>query len=161
MGPERIVHLPKLRDVADDRVVEREAAPIAQLHDGDRRERLGDRGPVIHRVLRGCARGPQIATAIGVTRQHPARAKDHHTAADYAVCRGIVVEGCREGGPSGGRPRKGGRAGLRGRAAWAGERDRAGEDPGRAEGPRHRRAQSAELARISSPYLPGWNGRSL
>ena len=136
-GAEPVVHLPELGHVPHDGVVEREAAPITQLQDGDGGERLGDGGPVVHRVLRGCARDPQVATAIGVTRQHAAGTEDHHTSADDAIRPGIAVERRSEGGPPGRRPREGGRAGLRGRAACARERDRGGENAGRAEGPKH------------------------
>ena len=48
---ERIVREPQLRHVLDDRIVERQQAAIAQLHDRDAGEGLGDRGPVIDRVV--------------------------------------------------------------------------------------------------------------
>jgi hypothetical protein len=53
---ERIVREPQLRHVLDDRVVEREQAAIAQLHDRDTGERLGDRSPVKAGLLVDAAR---------------------------------------------------------------------------------------------------------
>ena len=67
------------------RIVEREAAPVAQLQDGDRGEGLGDRGPVVDRGASGGVPALPIAPAIGVSRQHPPAAEDDHTPADDAV----------------------------------------------------------------------------
>src|SRR3989441_11560693 len=48
---EGVVDLAQLRHPGDDLIVERQAAAVPQLHHGDRRERLGDRGPMVDRAL--------------------------------------------------------------------------------------------------------------
>ena len=48
---ERIVDLAQFRHVLDGRIIEREPPPVAQLQDGDAGQRLGDRCPVIDRLV--------------------------------------------------------------------------------------------------------------
>ena len=48
---EAIADRGELRNVSDDGIVEREPAGIAQLHDRQPRERLGDRGDAEQRLL--------------------------------------------------------------------------------------------------------------
>ena len=73
-GAEAVVHLSELRNVPRDRVVQREQAAIAQLHDRDRGERLRDRSPVIDpaRIRRRPAL--PIAEAVRMLREDPAAA---------------------------------------------------------------------------------------
>jgi hypothetical protein len=65
--PERVMHPGQLRHVTDDRIVQFQQAPIAQLHDRDPGHRLGDRRPVIDGsgVHRDMGIGVLLAQMIG------------------------------------------------------------------------------------------------
>ena len=65
----RIMDCVQLGHPADDLVVEGKLAPIAQLHDRDRGECLGDRAPVVDRLIIGADVGvaavPLPVAALG------------------------------------------------------------------------------------------------
>src|SRR6185503_14312996 len=80
--------------VLDRRVVERQPAAIAQLHDGDAGERLRNRGPVEDRVFVDAA--PGVAVLIALERLvHDAAVLDEHQAAadDARRLHALMVEG--------------------------------------------------------------------
>ncbi len=99
----RIVQEAQLGEVARDPVVERELPAVAQLHDRDRRERLGDRPPVVDGpVGGGHVRGAVLLAHVDA-RQDPALAHHERARADDPVGGGVGAEVAGEGVPAGGR----------------------------------------------------------
>src|ERR1043166_986822 len=81
--------------VFHDRIVEREFAAIAQLHDADRGERLGDRSPVEDRVCVDLAAGGLVGHPVELARQHRVTPDEPERAAHYALAgqRGVEFLG--------------------------------------------------------------------
>ena len=81
---ERVVDLAQLGHVLDRRIVERQQPAIAQLHDRDAGERLGDRRPVIDRLLVDGALRRAILVALERLVRDRAVLHEHQAAADDA-----------------------------------------------------------------------------
>ena len=92
--PERIVDLPQLRHVLDGGIVEREQAAIAQLHDRDAGERLGNRCPVVNRLFVDRALRREILIALERLVDDLAVPHEHQAAAgDVRLPEALVIEG--------------------------------------------------------------------
>ena len=95
----RIVHLSELGHVTSDRLIEREAATIVQLHDRDRRERLGDRAPVEDRACVDALLRRSIGPAVIVAVDDATVAHDEHAGAYDTVAVGVGIEQSEKAAP--------------------------------------------------------------
>jgi hypothetical protein len=90
---ERIVDFPQLRHVLDGGIVERQQAAIAQLHDRDAREGLGDRRPVINRLFVHAGLRREILIALECPVGDLAVLHEHEAApGDACLLHPIVID---------------------------------------------------------------------
>jgi hypothetical protein len=81
---ERVVDGPEFGDELDHRIIERQQPAIAQLHDGDARERLRDGRPVIDGLRVDRPLRLDVLVSLARVRHHAAVVDDHQAAADDA-----------------------------------------------------------------------------
>ncbi len=81
--PERVVDHPEFGEEFEDRIVEAEPAPVAELEEGHGGERLGDRGPVEDRPLIHRPAGFQVGVAEELPGQHRVAMKEHQAPAHH------------------------------------------------------------------------------
>ena len=93
------MHPAQLGHVADDRVVEREEPAVAELHDRDGGQRLGDRCVVKNAALRDRLAAGPIGESVLVMRHHPPIVQQGDAGADDAVAVRIRIERLHEGRP--------------------------------------------------------------
>ena len=124
---ERVVDLPQLGHVLDRRIVERQQAAIAQLHDRDAGERLGDRRPVKDRLLVNGPLRRRVLEALERLVDDRAVPDEHQAAADDArFSHTLMIERCDSG------PMVARRCGLKSERAGDGACDRQTEHGGNA-----------------------------
>ena len=125
--PEGVVHLTQLGHILHDRIVEAELAPVAQLHDADRRERLGDRRPVEDRAVGDDTTGRGVGQAVVRVRQHAVALEEPEGPANRSVLPECRIEGGVYAGP--GAVESAGLLGPRGKGrAKGGEDERRGQE---------------------------------
>ena len=111
-GTKRVRDLPQFGDVLDDGIVEPDEAAIAELHDPDGGERLGDRRPMENGGAVHLPARRQVAQTGVLPRDDAAVPDQDETAADDAVClEGGPVERGHVGPPDGRLCDNGGAAG--------------------------------------------------
>src|SRR5215475_14301266 len=81
----------QLRNVLDERIVEREQAAIAQLHNRDSGEGFRHRGPVIRRVIVD-GLGLALATVVVVQHHFAIADEDETTANDSVATQAFFIE---------------------------------------------------------------------
>ena len=89
---ERVVHAPQLGHEGDNGRVQRQQAAIAELHDRDAREGLGDRRPVVDRRRRGRRPGLAVLISNRLVRQHLAVPDHQQAGADDAGLFDLLLE---------------------------------------------------------------------
>ena len=139
--PVRIVNLAQLGHPGGDLVIERQLAPVAELHDGDRRQGLGDRCPVVDGALIHLLPAVPVGQSELEMPHHRSIPHQHGAGSDHRLAGHEGLERSGKGGPARSRGFAGragpgrvtGRAG-RGKGGARARRARKGAKQGRVKG---------------------------